>query len=320
MSLQTETRQTPKSKRTNEPGRARLARKPATAVERQDRWTFLGLSAPSVLMLVLIYAYPVAYAFYQSVHDGNLINAGEFIGADNYIANLQSETFWHAAVFTALFTIVGVFGSWIVGLGLAMLLQAKVPGRSVFKVLLLLPWVVPIAVSAMSWNWLVGTPNSPVPMLITWMGFDAPHFLADPVLAAIMVFLFKIWVSFPFMMLMSSAALSSVDPTVYEASTVDGANKFQQFWSITLPLIRPSTYISWVLMVIFCVNDFPTIYLLTNGGPVSATTSLVVLAYTEVFLNNQVGSGVAVAFLTTTVLVIVSVVLYRVIRKSSVAE
>ncbi|MFJ4266277.1 carbohydrate ABC transporter permease [Paenarthrobacter nicotinovorans] len=157
-------------------------------------------------------------------------------------------------------------------------------------------------------------------MLINWMGFQAPHFLADPILASIMVFLFKIWVSFPFMMLMSSAALSSVDPTVYEASTVDGANKFQQFWSITLPLIRPSTYISWVLMVIFCVNDFPTIYLLTNGGPVSATTSLVVLAYTEVFLNNQVGSGVAVAFLMTTVLVIVSVVLYRVIRKSSVAE
>jgi len=130
--------------------------------------------------------------------------------------------------------------------------------------------------------------------------------------------IFKVWVSFPFMMMMTSAALASVDTTVYEAANMDGATRFQQFTQITLPLIARSTYISWILMTIFCVNDFPTIYLLTGGGPVDATTSLVVLAYRTVFQDFATGPGIAIAFLMTITLVIISVILYRQIRKSSV--
>ena len=129
---------------------------------------------------------------------------------------------------------------------------------------------------------------------------------------------FKVWISFPFMMMMTAASLAAVDPTVYEASQMDGASKWQQFRMITLPLIARSTYISWILMTIFCVNDFPTIYLLTGGGPVDATTTLTVLAYRTVFQDFQLGPGVAIAFLMTLALVVVSVVLYRQIRKSSV--
>ena len=121
------------------------------------------------------------------------------------------------------------------------------------------------------------------------------------------------------MMLMTSAALAAVDHTVYEAAGIDGATRWQQFIHITLPLISRSTYISWILMTIFCVNDFPTIYLLTAGGPVDATTSLVVLAYRTVFQDLQTGPGVAIAFLMTLVLVIISTILYRQIRKVDTA-
>ena len=99
---------------------------------------------------------------------------------------------------------------------------------------------------------------------------------------------------------------------------MDGATSSQQLRWITLPMIARSTYISWILMTIFCVNDFPTIYLLTSGGPVSATTSLVVLAYRTVFQDFATGPGVAIAFLMTMTLVVISVILYRQIRKSSV--
>jgi multiple sugar transport system permease protein len=150
------------------------------------------------------------------------------------------------------------------------------------------------------------------------LGLGTPLFLADPALAALTVMVFKVWISFPFMMMMISASLASVDNTVYEASSMDGASRWQQFTQITLPLISRSTYISWILMTIFCVNDFPTIYLLTGGGPVDATTSLVVLAYRSVFQDFQTGPGVAIAFLMTMTLVVVSVILYRQIRKSSV--
>lgn len=282
--------------------------------------TYLGLSAPGLLLLLLVYAYPVVFAAYQSVHDGNLIDTGNFIGLANYADSLTSEEFWEAARFTLVFTVAGVAGSWVLGLGIALLLQQKTPLRTLFKVLLLLPWIVPVAVSAMAWSYLVGSPSSPIPHLFTLLGMQAPLFLADPRLAVVTVCIFKIWVSFPFMMLMSSSALAAVDATVYEAAAVDGATRWKQFLHITLPLIRPATLISWVLMVIFCVNDFPTIYLLTGGGPITATTSLVVLAYSKVFLNNQIGQGVAIAFLTTAALFVLSIFLFRFIKKASVAE
>ena len=287
---------------------------------RGERTTYLGLAAPGFLLLVLIYAYPVIFAFYQSVHDGNLIDTGDFVGLSNYSDALTSAEFWTAARFTLIFTVAGVLGSWVVGLGLALVLQQRTPARTLFKVLLLLPWIVPVAVSATSWSYLVGSPGAVIPSIISYFGFQAPLFLADPTLAVVTVCIFKIWVSFPFMMLMASAALAAVDTTVYEAAAVDGASRWQQFTQITLPLIRPSTLISWVLMVIFCVNDFPTIYLLTGGGPVDATTSLVVLAYNDVFTSNLIGEGVAIAFIATAVLVLLSVLLFRFIKKASVAE
>jgi multiple sugar transport system permease protein len=279
----------------------------------------LLLVAPALILVVLINAYPLVVAASQSVHNGTLIVTGDFVGLSNYADVLTSPRFWTATRFTLIFTIVGVFGSWLAGMGLALLLRTRIPGRGLFKVLLMLPWVVPIVVSATAWNWLVSTPTSPVPAIAANLGFGELHFLADPTLASITVCVFKVWVSFPFMMLMTSAALAAVDTTVYEAAGIDGASRRQQFIHITLPLISRSTYISWILMTIFCVNDFPTIYLLTAGGPVDATSSLVVLAYRSVFQDLLTGPGVAIAFLMTLVLVVVSTALYRQIRKVDIA-
>jgi multiple sugar transport system permease protein len=228
-------------------------------------WTLLAFAAPSLLLLLLINLYPVIYAGYQSLRNGSLIAAGDFVGLKNYTRVLTEPDFWNAARFTLIFTLVGVFGSWLVGLALALLLKTRIPGKGVFKVLLLLPWVVPVVVTATSWNWLVATPQSPLPILARVLGLGNVLFLADPLLAQVTVCVFKVWISFPFM--------------------------------------------------IFCVNDFPTIFLLTGGGPVNATQSLVVLAYTTVFQNFQTGPGVAIAFLMTLVLIVISVVLYRQIKK-----
>ena len=278
-------------------------------------WTLFAFAVPSLVLLVLLNLYPVIYAAYQSLRDGSLISAGDFVGLENYVDVLSDPEFWASARFTVVFTLVGVFGSWLVGLALAILLKTKIPGRTLFRVLLLLPWVVPVVVSATAWNWLVATPQSPFPMLAQWLGLGNVLFLANPLLAQITVCVFKVWISFPFMMMMMAAALESVDNNVYEASRVDGASRWKTLTDITLPMISRSTYISWILMTIFCVNDFTTIFLLTGGGPVNATQSLVVLAYNTVFLNFETGPGVAVAFLMTLVLIIISVVLFRQIRK-----
>ncbi|MFF1831533.1 carbohydrate ABC transporter permease [Paenarthrobacter sp. NPDC058040] len=284
----------------------------------QSRITMAILIAPSVLILLLTNAYPIIYAAFQSVHDGSLINTGDFVGLDNFARVLSGEAFWRAAGFTLVFTITGVFGSWLAGLGIALILQKRVPARGLIKTLLLLPWVVPVVVSSTSWNWLLGTDSSPVPTLFRSLGLGEVRFLSDPFLAQVTVCLFIVWLNFPFMMLMMSAALTSVDESVYEAAKIDGATPRQQFMYMTLPIIAKPTYISWVLMTIFCVNEFPAIYLLTHGGPVGSTSTLVVLAYRTVFQNFQTGPGVAIAFTMTLALATVATFLFRQIRKSRV--
>jgi ABC-type sugar transport systems, permease components len=298
------------------PGRPPSAGKRRTTTSHSR--VFATFVLPSAILLLLLNLYPVIYAGVQSLRNGDLLSAGDFVGLANYVAIVQTPMFWHAAAFTVVFTLVGVFGSWSVGLALALLLRTRIPANNFFKVLLLLPWVVPVVVSATSWNWLVATPQSPLPVLFHALGFGNVLFLADPLLAQVTVCVFKVWISFPFMLMMMASALASVDTTVYEASKVDGATGWQTFRQITLPMISRSTYISWILMTIFCVNDFPTIFLLTGGGPVNATQSLVVLAYVTVFQNFQTGPGVAIAFLMTIVLVIISTLLYRQIRKVNI--
>ncbi|HRN28248.1 MAG TPA: sugar ABC transporter permease, partial [Terrimesophilobacter sp.] len=257
------------------------------------------------------------YAANQAGRRGSLIDAGPFVGADNFVDVLTDDMFWDAARFTLVFTLVGVFGSWLVGFAIALTLRSKIPAAGTFKVLLLLPWVIPVVSSAMAWNWLIATPTSPIPQLFDALGLGHPLFLANPTLAMITVCVFKVWVSFPFMMLMMSSALAGVDESVYEAGRMDGASRWQQLIHLTLPMISRPIYVSWILMTIFCVNDFTTVYLLTGGGPVGATNTLLVLAYRTVFQDMRTGPGVAIAFLMTFVLIVISVFLYRQIRKSS---
>jgi len=280
-----------------------------------------GFALPSLILLLLLNLFPVVYAILQSLQSGTpstLPWDAPFVGLGNYINVLTDAQFWASTIFTVIFTISGVFGSWLIGLGLALLLRTKIPGNTVFKVLLLLPWIVPVVVSATAWNWLVATPQSPIPVILGFFGAGNVNFLGNPVLAQVVVCIFKVWISFPFMMMMMSSALASVDTNVYEAAKMDGASGWQTFTGVTLPIISRTTFISWVLMTIFCVNDFPTIFLLTQGGPQNATTSLVVLAYQYAFQNFQTGPGTAVAFIMTVVLVLVSVGLYQQIKKASV--
>ena len=298
----------PRSKRPSSPlGRAGL--------------TLTLFALPSLILLVLLNVFPVVYSLLQSLQNGTpstLPTDAPFVGLQNYVDVLTSDQFRASAIFTLIFTITGVFGSWAIGLGLALLLRTRIPGGGVFKVLLLLPWIVPVVVSATSWNWLVATPQSPIPTILGNFGLGDANFLGDPVLAQVVVCVFKVWISFPFMMMMMSSALASVDTNVYEAAKMDGATGWQAFTGVTLPIISRTTYISWVLMTIFCVNDFPTIFLLTQGGPVGATSSLIVLAYQFAFQNLQTGPATAIAFLMTAVLVIISTVLYQQIKKVNI--
>jgi multiple sugar transport system permease protein len=281
--------------------------------------TLAALVLPSVVLVALIYGYPAVEALIQSLHNGNLVQTGMFVGFANYILDFHNSVFWQAAIFTVIYCIVGVFGSWIVGLGLALLLRQRIHTPGLFKTLLLLPWIVPVVVTATSWKWLVASPTSWVPRIAENIGLGQLLFLDSPGLAKTIVIAYKVWLSFPFMMLMASAALAGVPDDIYEAARVDGASSWQQFRRLTLPMIARSTYISWILMFIFCIGDFQSIYLLTGGGPVNSTSTLIVLSYETIFGNFQTGPGIAIGFVMMLVSVLISVVLFRRIRKVQIS-
>src|SRR5215207_3647442 len=285
----------------------------ATARERRRRIDLLpyALLIPSITLIVIIILYPLATGLYYSLNEGSLLKLDGFVGLDNYLALLSLPDFQHALVFSAIFAVCSVFGSYIIGLGLALLLNQELPGRGFFRVALLLPWVIPSIVSIASWRWLIADQNGLVNQVLALAGVGPIFFLSTGDWAMFSVILIKIWRSFPFMMVSCLAALQSIDRDMYEAARIDGAGRWQSFRDITMPQIIGISVVMWILMTIWSVNDFETPWLLTQGGPSNATENLIVLAYKYTFTRNDVGIGSAVAVVSMIILMALALLLLR---------
>jgi multiple sugar transport system permease protein len=276
----------------------------------------LAFIAPAAIILLGINVLPLLYAISQSLHNGSLITTGNYVGIANYRTVLASGTFWLAVRFSAIFAVAGVAGSYVLGLALALMLR-NIPGGAIFRVLLLLPWVTPVVVSMTSWDWLVGTPSGPVGSMLRLIGLGQVSFFATPSAAILTVCAIKVWATFPFAMVVLGAGLQGIDPALLEAAALDGAGAWQRFRSITFPLLRNASIVACILMAIFCVNDFPTIWLLTGGGPLGATRSLIVYAYQLVFNDLRTGRGVVVAMLMAGMATLFSFLLFTAIRPTA---
>jgi multiple sugar transport system permease protein len=285
---------------------------------RRIEWLPYLLVVPSLLLILVINLYPFATGFMYSLRDGTMLKEGNFVGLANYAALLTDSNFHHSLFFSVIFAFGGVFGSYVIGLGLALLLNKDMPFRGFFRVALLVPWIIPSIVSIISWRWMINDQSGLLNLAVTSLGFEPIYLLSTERQAMFAVIVVKVWRSFPFMMLSLLAALQTIDHTLYEAGQIDGAGRWQSFRYITFPHLRDLSIVLWILMTIWSVNDFETPYLLTGGGPSNATENLIVLAYRYTFRSNEVGSGTAVAFVTLILLMILALLLLR--RQSSEQE
>jgi ABC-type sugar transport system permease subunit len=260
--------------------------------------TAILLLLPSLVLIGAVIAYPMALGLKYSLSTGSLIKPGVFVGLSNYIKLLGSPAFYSSLQFSVAFAIANIAGCYTLGLGLALLMQKGVPGEGAFRVLFLVPWIVPSLVGVVSWRWLVGDEAAFANRLIKLGGGSPIFFLSSSGWAILIVILIKIWRSFPFMMLSLLAALQSIDRTLYEAAAIDGATPRQMFRHVTMPQIRNISIVLCLMMTIWSVNDFDTPWLLAQGGPANATQNLVILAYRYTFERNQVGMGAATSFVT----------------------
>jgi len=277
--------------------------------------TAIILLLPSLILIGAVIVYPMALGLKYSLSTGSLIKPGAFVGLSNYIKLLGSPSFYSALQFSLEFAIANIAGCYTLGLGLALLMQKGVPGEGAFRVLFLVPWIVPSLVGVVSWRWLVGDEAAFVNRVIKLGGGSPIFFLSSSGWAIVIVILIKIWRSFPFMMLSLLAALQSIDRTLYEAAAIDGATPRQMFRYVTLPQIRNISIVLCLMMTIWSVNDFDTPWLLAQGGPANATQNLVILAYRYTFDRNNVGMGAATSFITLFGLMILVFFLLRLQRR-----
>jgi len=270
-----------------------------------------ALLTPSIILIILINLYPFFTAIYYSLANGTMLSGGHFVGLSNYFRLFQQTDFWNSLWFSFIFALFSVFGSYLIGLVFALILNQDIPGRGFFRVALLVPWIIPSIVSIVSWRWMIGDKTGLVNVAIMALGFEPVYFLSTERLAMFSVIVVKIWRSFPFMMLSLLAALQTIDRGLYEAAQIDGAGRRQSFIYVTMPHLFNLSVVLWILMTIWTVNDFETPFLLTGGGPSNATENLIVLAYRYTFKRNDVGMGTATAFVTLTILLVLALLLLR---------
>lgn len=269
------------------------------------------LLLPSILAISLIELYPFWTGLLYSFQNGSLLAPGAFTGLSNYLSTFTDPEFLNALAFSAIFAFFSVAGSYLLGLGLALLLVQNFPLRGLFRVLLIIPWILSSIVTIVSWRWLIQDQHGTVNVILGWFHIAPIFFLSDTRWAVVSVIIIKIWRSFPFMMISLIAALQTIDEHLYEAARIDGANRRISFRYVTFPGIQNISIILWILMTIWSVNDFETPWLLTAGGPSNATESLMILAYRDTFTRNMVGTGSAVAFISLLLLMLLALLMMR---------
>ena len=274
------------------------------------------LLLPSLALIFLIEFYPFLKGIFFSIHKGNLLGTGAFVGFDNYLRVFRSPSFYNSLGFSFIFAFFNVLISYLLGLALALFLNLDFPGRGFCRVALLVPWIIPAVVSIVSWKWLIADRGGLVNIILSSFGAGPIYFLSQSGWAVVAVIVIKIWRSFPFMMLSLLAQLQVIDKSLYEAARIDGANNWHLFWHITMPHLKNISIIQAILMVIWSINDFETPFLLTQGGPSSATENLILLSYRYTFGRNDVGLGSAVALFTLVLLMVLATIMMRQQRRT----
>ena len=239
------------------------------------------LVSPSVVWILAIVGYPVLLVFWFSVQDQATFTSGGFVGLDNYLLILRRPDFWSSALKTAAWTIGNIVLILPVGVLVALLLNSRFFGQRFLRSWMLLPWMFPIVVTVLMWQWILNPVAGVMNHLLLALGLVAQpvSFFENGTSAMIVVILVNVWRWTPFMAVVALAALQTIPDQYYEAARIDGASGPQITWNITLPLIWPTLGNTVFILLIWLFNMFPPLWLMTKGGPVDATTTLPLMVY-----------------------------------------
>jgi multiple sugar transport system permease protein len=265
----------------------------------QNSRNFLGAAfmLPAAVLLILFLTYPLGLGVWLGFTDTKIGRGGSWIGLENY-AFLWGDSVTRVALFNTLFyTFVASVIKFVLGLWLAIILNDRIPFKTFFRTIILLPYIVPTALSAIAFWWIYDSQFSIISWVLVKMGWIDSYidFLGNPWNARLSTIAANIWRGVPFVAITLLAGLQTISPSLYEAGAIDGATGWQRFRHITLPLLTPIIAVVMTFSVLFTFTDFQLIYVLTRGGPLNATHLMATLSFQRAIPGGALGEGAAIA-------------------------
>jgi multiple sugar transport system permease protein len=255
--------------------------------------------APAALLLLVFLTYPLGLGTWLGFTDTKIGRDGQWVGFDNF-TYLIGDSVARLSLFNTLFyTTLASIVKFALGLWLAMLLNRNLPFKSFFRAVVLLPFIVPTALSAIAFWWLYDSQFSVISWTLTKLGIIHRYidFLGDPWNARLSTVAANIWRGVPFVAICLLAGLQTISPSLYEAAALDGATPWQRFRFVTLPLLTPIIAVVMTFSVLFTFTDFQLIYVLTRGGPLNSTHLMATLSFQRAISGGSLGEGAALATL-----------------------
>jgi len=252
---------------------------------------------PAAVLLLLFLTYPLGLGTWLGFTDTKVGRGGEWIGLENYVF-LWNDSVTRLALFNTLFyTAVASVFKFFLGLWLAVLLNKNIRFKTFFRAVILLPYIVPTALSAIAFWWIYDSQFSIISWALVKLGLIDHYidFLGDPWNARMAVIAANVWRGVPFVAITLLAGLQTISPSYYEASAIDGATPWQQFRHVTLPLLTPIIAVVMTFSVLFTFTDFQLIYVITRGGPLNATHLMATLSFQRAISGGALGEGAAIA-------------------------
>jgi multiple sugar transport system permease protein len=284
------------------------------------QWAAWGFLAPILIYMLVFYAYPLYRNIELSLRNYTIrsfINGNAtFIGFQNYLTAYHNPTFWPAFIHTFVFTIVSLIFQFSIGLALAVFFIRRFPLSTTLRALFLIPWLLPLIVSASTWSWMFNSDSGVINSALSWLGIGPVDWLTSPQWALTSVIIANIWIGVPFNLVVLYSGLQNISGDLYEAASLDGAGPWQTFQKITFPLLRPVSAITVLLGFVYTLKVFDIIWIMTKGGPGDASTTLATWSYRLGFgtLIPKFGPAAAVGNMLIVIAVLFGFIYLRVQR------
>ncbi|MGC4978045.1 carbohydrate ABC transporter permease [Streptomyces sp. DT199] len=302
------------------PAPARVRRRPTS-----PQWAAWAFLAPVTLYLALFYAYPLYRNLDLSLRNYTVRSFVQgnapFTGIENYRTVLDDPTFAPALLHTALFTAVCLVFQYAIGLALAVFFSRHFRLSATLRALFLVPWLLPLIVSASTWSWMLNSESGVVNAALHALGIGPVNWLTSPSWSLTSVIIANIWIGVPFNLVVLHSGLQSIPASLYEAAALDGAGAWQRFWRITFPLLRPVSAITLLLGLIYTLKVFDIIWIMTKGGPADSSTTFATWSYQLGFGNllPAFGPGAAVGNLLVVAALVFGLIYLKVQRKQALS-